>query len=263
MSQSYNEHFPHERRLLESRAEIHIHVISPKLVDYLTSDYLLDKREIDRSNKLIFNKDRNLYKASHVFLRRILSRYSDVDPEHWGFSYNNFGKPAIKNHGQENLNFNLSHTHSMIACAVGYQYDLGIDIESNVTLNDLEDMCHLVLCDNERGNVLSAPPSQQEKTFYRYWTLKEAYVKALGKGLTIPLKNIKYESTTVSSWLSSVDLKPKIEGNLYGWYHDLAEPYSLALCAKIDEPNYTPIIRLLDWNNNTSECFNFNVKPKY
>jgi len=251
----------HERKTLET--EIHIHVICPQLVNYVANDYFLDAKEIERRNAFIFEKDRNLYQAAHVFLRKMLSQYADINPECWMFTSNHFGKPAIKNVGQEFLSFNLSHTHGMIVCAIGYKHDLGIDIEGSQALPDLADLCRLTLADHEKDHVLSMPLGKQEKVFYRYWTLKEAYVKALGKGLTIPLTKIKYEVKKNGNWLCSVDI-PESNDDLYALYYDLPENYSLAFCAKITERDHLPKLRLFNWNHRShSEYLNFNVGPKF
>lgn len=264
MSQLDGRAFQDKKHALKSDAEIHIHVISPHMVDYPTSKHLLDQKEVDRGNSFAFDKDRNLYQASHVFLRRILSQYADIPPEYWAFSCNDFGKPAIENSGQESLSFNLSHTHSMIACAVGYQYDLGVDIEGNQAVSNLVDMCRITLSDAELTTVLSTLPKQREKLFYRYWTLKEAYIKALGKGLSIPMKKIKYEIKPNGTWSCSVDFTPDITGELYALHHNLPDNYSLALCANVVEATDLPTIRLFNWNeDNNSKCLKFNVIPKH
>lgn len=258
-----NKPFFHERESLRSGSEIHIHIISPLLVDCEEYEYLLDDSEIEKSRAFIFEKDRNLYQTAHIFLRSILSQYSTTSPENWSFSHNNYGKPAVKNDGELGLSFNLSHTHNMIACVVGYQYDLGVDIEGNRALEDLDGLCNLTLCDTERNHVLSAPLLQQEKLFYRYWTLKEAYIKAIGKGLTIPLKKIKYEVNHSGNWECSIDLSPDKAADLHAMYRDLPGKYSLAMCANIANSDHLPTLHFYDWNNNgKSELVDFRVKPK-
>lgn len=241
--------------------EIHTHIIHPHQIENKKCNHLLDTYEQQRSRSFVFDKDRMLYSASHIFLRQILSRYASVNPEDWQFSYDAFGKPAISSPGYASLKFNLSHTHSMIACAISYGHELGVDIERHRTLGNFTDMCRLVLSEQERRHLLPLALPQQESLFFRYWTLKEACVKALGKGLTIPLHSIQYEPANSKKWQCTIDSTLKA-GDLYSFYYTIPQDsYSLALAARINQRHAVPVIRLFDWSQKTSTPRKFNARP--
>jgi 4'-phosphopantetheinyl transferase len=85
------------------------------------------------------------------------------------------------------LRFNLSHTPGLVACAVTLNRDIGLDVEaSDRHLADIDSMiAHFARIERQYFSVID--PGQRQKMFYKFWTLKEAYLKAIGKGLALPL----------------------------------------------------------------------------
>lgn len=252
-----------------AKQEIHIHIVRPQQIDNYKNNDLLDTLEQKKSQLFLFDKDYMLFKASHIFLRQTLSNYKPVTPKDWKFSYDSFGKPSIRNIDHVDLKFNLSHTHSMIACAIGYRNELGVDIERHRPLSDFMGMCRLVLSEQEQRQLLSLTPQNQESLFFRYWTLKESCVKALCKGLSIPLHSIQYQHantqyTINDLWQCVMKSSIKASNNLYAFYYNLPQkPYSLALTAQIEQGSAVPVIRLFDWQKEvpTPQSFTFNVLP--
>ncbi|MGB0847972.1 MAG: 4'-phosphopantetheinyl transferase family protein [Thiolinea sp.] len=248
---------------LSKKQEVHLHVIASQQVKHAALSDLLDEHEKLKKQSFRFNKDQVLYQAAHSFLRRTLSHYELVRPEDWRFNYDNYGKPSIGNPNHNNLTFNLSHAHSMIACVVGYQNTLGVDIERHRSLDNFEDMCRLVLCEHERKHLFSLAPQIQKAMFFRYWTLKEACVKALGQGLTIPLHSLRYKQASNNTWQYQLDVAPETRDRLYSFYYDLPQDnYSLAMTAEVSSADDLPDIRLFDWNDAVSSCHRFNVFPE-
>lgn len=258
-----NDTFLHERKALKCQTEIHVHIACPQSIDIVSDKYLLDEKEMVKSEELFFEKDRNLYQSSHIFLRKILSKYTAIAPEKWKFTHNKYGKPGVNSDDYKWLKFNLSHTHSMIACAIAYQYDVGVDVEHHRPLKDLAGLCRTALSDSERAYVFRfIEPQQQERHFYRYWTLKEACLKAMGKGLSIPLQRISYEVSENGVWRCSID--PEVDNTRYFLSLHLElqeEAYSLALTAKITNTDNLPVVRLFNHNSGRSQCLSFNVLP--
>ncbi len=149
---------------------------------------LLSEAERERADRFVFQADRLSFVAAHALLRQTLSRHADVAPAAWMFQTNAFGKPALAD-GQApaGLAFNLAHTRGLVACATGMHVDVGIDVERlGHGVNPLEiaaryfspDECHaLEACGGE----------ERPARFTELWTLKEAYIKAVGEGLSHPL----------------------------------------------------------------------------
>ena len=162
---------------------------------------LLSPAEQQHAQAFRFAKDRELYIAAHVFLRRCLSLHAPLTPAAWQFSTNHYGKPFITNPGYEALQFNLSHTHGLIACAVVWHQPVGIDVEIHKPLADLESLTQYAFSTTEAQDVIAQPNTQQQTTrFFTYWTLKEAYIKARGMGLALPLQAFTFSPNAAQQW---------------------------------------------------------------
>ena len=180
--------------------EIHVHLIRPEKVD-ITQQNCLDDKERMRAKTFKFSKDRRLHVASHLFLRQLLSQYAPLSPALWRFKTNAYGKPFIANSQYVELSFNLSHTQGFIACVIAYQRAVGIDIERCKPLHDVNGLCDTAFSPLEARDVQSLKNhSEQEQRFFTYWTLKEAYIKARGMGLSIPLQQFSFIETKVGKW---------------------------------------------------------------
>lgn len=209
---------------------IHIHLLRPEgYVDAASASSTLGQEEHQQAQAFRFQRDRDLYLAAHLFLRRVLSRYAPVTPEAWHFSRNAYGKPAIANPAYDWLQFNLSHTHGLVACAVTRERAVGVDVESLRNLSDLPSLCRYAFAPVETADVL-ATPNQQLERFFSYWTLKEAYIKARGMGLNLPLQQFAFIQHTVGHWQLHCEPAAQDEGK--NWQFDTARigQYALAYC---------------------------------
>lgn len=169
---------------------------------------LLDKNEQQRSASYKFDKHRNLYIVAHVFLRKVLSYHADLAPEDWQFYQNSYGKPYIKNSEFQAIQFNLSHTDGMIVCAVNRTHNVGADVEISRPINYIKQMSRRNYTEREYNDIFSKSNSEEQlHRFFTYWTLKESLVKALGCGLSIPLKEIGFIQQEDYSWTLENSLK--------------------------------------------------------
>lgn len=157
--------------------------------DDLTSvklNYLNDE-EKTKAKQFVHQKDKQAYQLSHIYLREILSVcYPDVPEKLWCFKTNQFHKPYIALKSYKNVYFNISHTSSHFAMILS-NTECGIDIEQDNHKKIEKTMLELVLTKQEQ-NILK----KNDISFYTFWTLKEAHLKALGKGLLEPLHNIEF-----------------------------------------------------------------------
>jgi 4'-phosphopantetheinyl transferase len=160
---------------------------------------LLDAPEQARAGRFRFTGDRDAFVAAHALLRMMLSKEVGIAPSDWRFQVASGGKPQIDpSLGYPDLRFSLSHTRGMAACAVGRTYALGVDVEAlNPALRPLE-MAQRFFAAVEAELIGSLPAKQQLALFYRIWTLKEAYLKATGQGLNVPLDGFAFSFDPIS-----------------------------------------------------------------
>lgn len=170
---------------------------------------LLDTAETDRAARFLFDKDRRTYVLSHAVVRKMLSSYANVDPAAWRFEANSHGKPRIVGPaGIDDLRFNLSHTRGGAICGVVQGAEIGVDIETLDRATDHLGLCQRYFSRGETAALRAAPPERQREMFFRFWTLKEAYIKARGLGLSIPLDAFSYELDLSATSVASPQIAP-------------------------------------------------------
>jgi 4'-phosphopantetheinyl transferase len=149
-----------------------------------------------RQERFVFEKDRHTHLVARGLMRTVLSRYTGVDPASWVFGANSYGKPEIAQPvGLGWLRFNLSHTSGLVVCVVAVGRDVGVDVENVDRQVPAGELARRHFSAREAADVLSRPAADQLDRFYDYWTLKEAYIKARGMGLSIPLGGFTFELT--------------------------------------------------------------------
>ena len=151
---------------------------------------ILDGDERARADRFHFAADRDTFVLAHALTRRVLSRHAPVAPGDWRFTVNRFGKPEIERPPSvAPLRFNLTHTRGLVACAVTLGRDVGVDAErrDRVRPADFADLAARYFSPEEAGALTALSDGERTARFVAYWTLKEAYVKARGGGLSIPL----------------------------------------------------------------------------
>lgn len=149
---------------------------------------LLSQDERARCARFVFDRDRRDFAAAHALLRASLSHYANVPPAAWTFDARPRGKPFIVScSGQPALSFNLSHTHGFVACAIAASGDVGIDVESIDRSADGPKIAARYYSQAENDWLDACDPRERSIRFIELWTLKEAYIKAIGLGLSHPL----------------------------------------------------------------------------
>jgi 4'-phosphopantetheinyl transferase len=148
----------------------------------------LSTDERAKADRFRFPKDRSQFIVSRGALRAILSRYLNISSHILRFDYNPYGKPSlIVTQGGNTLRFNLSHSRGMALIALTKNRDIGVDIEGiNQKFSCLE-IAQKFFSPLESSVLRSLPEHLQATAFFTCWTRKEAYIKAVGKGLSIPL----------------------------------------------------------------------------
>jgi 4'-phosphopantetheinyl transferase len=154
---------------------------------------LLSDDEIARANRFVFPSYRAHYIAGRAQLRLILSRYLMQSPVDLAFEYNEFGKPFLES--SDNIQFNISHSHELGLIAVTKQKLIGIDIERIRPDIDYTQIAQQFFSPGEVRQLMELAEEMQIEAFYACWTRKEAFIKAWGMGLTIPLDQFEVSFT--------------------------------------------------------------------
>jgi 4'-phosphopantetheinyl transferase len=181
-----------------SAHEIHLWVThSEAIVDSATlSRYfpLLNEQESIQQKRFHFEKDRHQYLVTRALVRSVLSLYApEIAPEDWTFKKNDYGKPSISNSDLSvPLTFNLSHTEKLIVMAVTLDQEVGVDVEYLPRMSNMLSIANSFFSQAEVTQLFDLPPDKQNNRAFDLWTLKEAYIKACGKGLSIPLNQFTY-----------------------------------------------------------------------
>jgi 4'-phosphopantetheinyl transferase len=154
---------------------------------------LLSPDEHERMARLVFDRDRRRFLLTRALVRTMLSRYAAVAPERWAFIANVHGRPEILDRppGVPDLRFNISHTDGLIACAVTIGREVGVDVE-HVGRRLTHDVAGRFFAPREVDDLARLPEDEQRRVFFDYWTLKEAYIKARGFGLALPLADFAF-----------------------------------------------------------------------
>jgi 4'-phosphopantetheinyl transferase len=154
---------------------------------------ILSDSERQRGQRFMFARDRRDYAAAHALTRVALSRCGDLAPEQWRFQEGADGKPSLAHDGGiAPLTFNLSHTHGLVACAIAPGVDVGIDVERVDRRVGAEEVATRFFSPGERADLARCPAGERTRRFLELWTLKEAYIKAIGKGLSHPLNTFGF-----------------------------------------------------------------------
>jgi 4'-phosphopantetheinyl transferase len=176
---------------------VHVWHASPEALDGSLANArgLLSPDEHERLERFAFEKDRALFLLGKALLRTVLGRYFDVPAPEWRFVSTALGKPHIDSPAAaRSLEFSLAHTDGLVACAVTWQRAVGIDVEH--TGRRLEwDLVARQFASEEYGQLMRRPRHERREAFFALWTLKEAYAKACGDGLSVGLNGCRFELT--------------------------------------------------------------------
>ena len=144
---------------------------------------LLSPDEKQKADRFRFEKDRDRYVVARGSLRRIIGSYLGLQPDQIRFSYNRFGKPFIDDQNVS-IRFNVSHSRDIALIAVTSGKEVGIDIEFVDDGLDVLTTAKCIFSQTETSILEKLPSDLRTRAFFKAWTSKEAYLKALGKGFS-------------------------------------------------------------------------------
>jgi 4'-phosphopantetheinyl transferase len=153
----------------------------------------LDGSEQARADRFHFAEDRNAYIAAHALTRALLVWAGGLPAADWRFVQGPSGKPHIDPAlGRSRLEFSLSHTRGLVACAVSLDHPIGVDVEAIGRVDNELELAARFFAPAEVTLLRDAAPDQRPAVFARIWTLKEAYIKGTGEGLSCPLDSFSF-----------------------------------------------------------------------
>jgi 4'-phosphopantetheinyl transferase len=148
---------------------------------------LLTEDEIARADRFHFAKDRNHFVVARGLLRKLLGRYVGVSAADLRFAYADKGKPALAKPQGSLLHFNLAHSHGRAIYAFSIGRELGVDLELKRKGFTGDQIAERFFSPAEVALLATVPVKLKQQAFFDCWTRKEAYIKARGDGLSMPL----------------------------------------------------------------------------
>jgi 4'-phosphopantetheinyl transferase len=214
--------------------------LGPRLRAWLCAD------EVARMERYAFPRSRAEYLATRALSRAVLSRYAAVAPPAWRFIANRWGRPEVATPAHAWLRFNLSNADGMIACVVARDRDVGVDVEDTARSVDTLGTAAHVFAPAELAALRAQPGPAHRARFFHYWTLKEAYIKARGMGLAIPLERFAFELGAEGE-APRIAIDPSLGDDAGSWQFERLRPsarHQLAVALRRgDDPALRLVVR--------------------
>lgn len=189
---------------------------------------LLTPEEMARAQRYRFERHRRRFVAARALLRLVLARYLDIGPAQVRLRYGPYGKPALLAPEGTGMQFNVAHTGDLALYAIAGGRSVGIDVERVRPVPDVDALVARYFAPGERERFRALAPEERLRGFLAGWTRKEAYMKARGEGLAIPLNAFevnlapaaparlihdrRHPTAPAHWWLSDLDLGPEVVG---------------------------------------------------
>lgn len=179
---------PEMWRLAATAVHVYAARLDRKHGDQAYLHTLLNTDEQERARRFYFDRDRNHYIAARGLLRILLGRYLQTPPDHVTFAYGPNDKPMLDRAIHDsNLTFNISHSKGVGLLAFGRDREIGVDVEGVRLVDDAEAIAERFFSASENMIFRQVPEAQKGQAFFNCWTRKEAFIKAIGEGLSHPL----------------------------------------------------------------------------
>jgi 4'-phosphopantetheinyl transferase len=190
------------------------------------------EEERKQSQKYYFEPLRTRALVSRGLLRTILSRYVSADPLELQIERGKYGKPYLANH--PDIYFNISHSGDMFLCSVSLIGEIGVDVEAVVEMNDSTSIAERYFSVEEKAELEKLTTPAYLPKFFHFWTRKEAFVKAIGKGLGLDLQSFDVSTNRVSFQPSFV--KSSENANWTMCSFSPSKGYAAAVCVQGELP---------------------------
>ena len=211
------------------------------------AEALLSSAERERAARFRFDRQRDAYFLSHALVRTTLSRYAAVAPEAWEFVTEEGGRPRLAGPaGAPALRFNLSHGEELAACAVAAEVAVGVDVEAAARVRQPLEIAERYFAREEVAAIAAREGAARLACFLEHWTLKEAYLKARGEGLALPLDRVRFAPAGPRV---EVAFDPELEDDPAHWQFALSEPApGQRLAVAVQRPGREDLTVRLRWD---------------
>lgn len=207
--------------------EVHVWFTFPQEINdpkLLQAYYgLMNEEEKQKQKRYYFERHRHNYLIARALVRSVLSRYVEKAPEEWQFSKNRYGRPEIEcDNGIPPLRFNLAHTDGLVACGLTLEHDVGIDVENTLQRDINLSIAERFFSSPEVKALRSLPDHEKKGRFLDYWTLKESYIKACGKGLSIRMDQFSF--LLANDRPLGISFDPRLDEDPKSWQFCVLKP---------------------------------------
>ena len=222
-----------------------IHLARPS-VEILRLQKVLSADEQSQAARFHFDRDQRRFVIRRAVRRQLLAAQLETSPATIQIESANFQKPKIVSpENSKRLRFNCSHSADWALIAVAREREVGVDLEQHRPLPDAEDLAGKIFSDAENRELTALPPALKLQGFFNGWTRKEAFVKAIGLGLSYPLNrfSVSLSPNRPAAILEVADNPPALEK----WSMislELNPDYSAALVFEGKKSD----VKFLEWN---------------
>jgi 4'-phosphopantetheinyl transferase len=179
---------------------------------------MLPESERKQSERFRFEILKTRYIKGHYLLRSLLGMYLGIDFYDQEFHIHKYGKPSLKNtQAEDSIYFNMSNSKNTCICVFRQHGDIGVDVEKIHELSNLDRIVERFFSPLERKKIRSLSEQSRKKTFFKYWTRKEALLKAMGVGLSFPLDKVDVtddQEETAEAFVKTTGLHAESEWTL-------------------------------------------------
>jgi 4'-phosphopantetheinyl transferase len=151
---------------------------------------LLSEEELARAERFRFDRHRREFLTTRALARTALSHCHPLPPQAWRFKANAHGKPAVE--PECGLRFNLSNSAGLVACLIARGAEVGVDVEACARAEEIAELAPRVFSAKEQTQLAELRGPERLRRALSLWTLKEAYIKARGLGLNLPLGRFSF-----------------------------------------------------------------------
>lgn len=210
--------------------------ISPLLFNKFISFVSIERRE--KTNKFMRKEDADRSLAAEILVRHALIENMKIKNEDISFGYNTYGKPYLAH--TPPIYFNLSHSGNWVVCAIS-EHEVGIDVEK---IDEIDlDIVKSFFAKKEYSDLMEKDDSEKKEYFYVLWTLKESYIKARGRGLSLDLRSF---SISMNNDNNIIFEAPNDCEKYFFKQYDIDKNYKLSVCTSHDVFPNEIIFKTLD-----------------